>query len=79
MTIYDVINVSESLGLTGDKEVMTGVYMSATYNGVSIWSLSSDGLQIMDAKVVQDGYYRINYVWCGNINMNTLTKDVLRE
>lgn len=77
MTIYDVISVSESLGLTGDEQVMPGVYMSANYNGITIWSLG-DGLRlrIRDAKVSQAG---INYDWCGNINMNTLTKDVLKE
>ena len=76
MTIYDVISVSESLGLTGGEQLMPGVYMSAYYNGISIWELGSEGLRIMDAKV---GQYGINYVWCGNIIMNTLTKDVLKE
>lgn len=76
MTIYDVISVSESLGLTGDKEVMAGVYMSAKYNGISIWALGSDGFRIMDAKVDHNVIY---YEWCGNITLNTLTKDVLKE
>lgn len=76
MTIYDVISVSESLGLTGDKEVMPGLYMSAKYNDISIWELDSDGFRIMDAKVCRNV---INYVWCGNITLNTLTKDVLKE